>query len=101
MSDHAITCQHPVPAYFAMPCVHCLLNGRHSQATVLISAASGHGLATCGAHREATATVVPQIQADDDNALRALFELGEESAMVSAGRFGLSEVPEAAGTRHA
>lgn len=86
MSDHAITCQYPVPAYFAMPCVRCLLDGRHSQAAVLISAASGHGLAACGAHREATATVVPQIQGDGDNALRVLFGLCELPVAAGAGR---------------
>ncbi|MFC9604587.1 hypothetical protein ACFTTN_14150 [Streptomyces niveus] len=87
MSDHAITCQHPVPTYFAMPCVRCLLEDRRSQATVLISAASGHGLAACGTHREATATIVPQIQVDDDNALRVLF--------------GMPELAETAGPRRA
>ncbi|BBA98319.1 hypothetical protein RVR_4457 [Actinacidiphila reveromycinica] len=87
MSDHAITCQHPVPTHFAMPCVRCLLSNRHSQATVLISAASGHGLAACEAHRGATATVVPEIEVDDDNALRVLF--------------GLPELPEAAGVGRA
>ncbi|MET9321956.1 hypothetical protein ABZX75_17440 [Streptomyces sp. NPDC003038] len=75
MSDHAITCQHPVPAYFAMPCVRCLLGDRRSQATVLISATSGHGLAACEAHREETARVVPEIEVDDDGVLRALFAL--------------------------
>ncbi|NDK24686.1 hypothetical protein FSY75_09395 [Streptomyces sp. TR1341] len=84
MSDHAITCQHPVPAYFAMPCVRCLLDSRHSQAIVLISAASGHGLAACGAHREATATVVPRIEVDDDNAVRVLFGLPELPVEVGA-----------------
>ncbi|MGW6391171.1 hypothetical protein ACWFR1_11840 [Streptomyces sp. NPDC055103] len=86
MSGHAITCQHPVPAYFAMPCVRCLLNGRRSQATVLISAASGHGLAACTEHREKTAAVVPQIQVDDDNALRVLFGMRELPESVGAGR---------------
>ncbi|MGW6460143.1 hypothetical protein ACWF94_30145 [Streptomyces sp. NPDC055078] len=86
MSDHAVTCQHPVPTHFAMPCVRCLLDSRHSQAIVLISAASGQGLAACTEHRETTATIVPQIQADDDNALRVLFGMRELPEPAGAGR---------------
>ncbi|WP_228980189.1 hypothetical protein [Streptomyces sp. DH12] len=86
MSDHAVTCQDPVPAYVAMPCVRCLLSGRRAQATVMISAASGHGLAACTEHREETATVVPRIQVDDDNALRVLFGVPELPEPVEPGR---------------
>lgn len=64
-----------VPAWFAMPCVRCLLVGEQGHALTLVCAANGRGLATCDEHRDATVRVVPRITEDDDEHLKGLFGL--------------------------
>ncbi|KQW13553.1 hypothetical protein [Streptomyces sp. Root369] len=70
-----MTYQAEAPAVLRMRCVRCALENLDTAAEFLMSAASGHGMATCAQHCEVTARVLTVFTGIDDAELRALFAL--------------------------
>lgn len=85
MGQRYTTYQTEVPVVFPMSCVRHALAGEEARAEFLALAKNGIGLAACAEHRELTVRVVRELDAFDDDYVRAVFILTETARQADNG----------------